>query len=133
MVMNINNFHGDPIMSFYRSLLAAVAALVVALPAFADETPAATTDQTAQPAAQSTETQATAQPAAEQSKVNINKATVKELTKVKGISPAKAKAIVSYRKKNGDFKSVDDLKNVKGFKKMNEEQMKNIQDQLTAG
>ena len=119
-------------MSFYRSLLAAVAALALALPAFADETPA-TTEQAAQPAAQSTETQATTPAATEQTKVDINKATVKELTKVKGISPAKAKAIIAYRKKNGDFKSVEDLKNVKGFKKMNADQMKDIQDQLTAG
>lgn len=123
-------------MSFYRSLLAAVAALALALPAFADETPAAT-DQAAQPAAaaQPAETNAAAPAAAasEQVKVDLNKATVKELTKVKGISPAKAKAIVAYRKKNGDFKSVDDLKNVKGFKKLNADQMKGIQDQLTAG
>ena len=129
MILNINNFHGDLNMSFYRSLLAAAAALALALPAFADETPAAGTDQSAQPAAQSTEQAAPAM----QSKVDINKASVKDLTKVKGISAAQAKAIVAYRKKNGDFKTLDDLKNVKGFKKMNADQMKDIQDQLTAG
>jgi competence protein ComEA len=47
--------------------------------------------------------------------VNINTATVEELDAVKGIGPGKAKAIVEYRSKNGSFKSVDDLKGVKGF------------------
>jgi len=47
--------------------------------------------------------------------VDLNTATVTELDAVKGIGPAKAKAIVDYRDKNGPFKSVDDLKGVKGF------------------
>lgn len=47
--------------------------------------------------------------------VNLNSATPAELDAVKGIGPAKAKAIVEYRSKNGPFKSVEDLKNVKGF------------------
>lgn len=47
--------------------------------------------------------------------VNINTATPAELDGVKGIGPSKAQAIVDYRSKNGPFKSLDDLKNVKGF------------------
>lgn len=47
--------------------------------------------------------------------VNINTATQEELDTVKGIGPGKAQAIVDYRTKNGPFKSVDDLKAVKGF------------------
>lgn len=47
--------------------------------------------------------------------VNINTASVDELNAVKGIGPSKAKAIVDYREKNGPFKSVDDLKEIKGF------------------
>ena len=47
--------------------------------------------------------------------VNINTATPSELDGVKGIGPSKAQAIVDYRSKNGPFKSLDDLKNVKGF------------------
>jgi len=47
--------------------------------------------------------------------VNINTATPEELDAVKGIGPGKAQAIVDYRTKNGPFKSVDDLKAVKGF------------------
>ncbi len=47
--------------------------------------------------------------------VDLNSATAAELDAVKGIGPAKAKAIIDYREKNGPFKSVDDLKGVKGF------------------
>ncbi len=49
--------------------------------------------------------------------VDINSATPSQLETVKGIGPAKAKAIVDYRDKHGAFKSLDDLANVKGFGK----------------
>ncbi len=123
-------FHGDLIMSVYRSLLAAVAALAISVPAFADDATTGSNDQAAQPAQAASQQSSDA--SQQQTKVDINKATLKELAKVKGISPAKAKAIIAYRKKNGDFKTLDDLKNVKGFKKLNDGQLKQIQDQLTA-
>ncbi len=47
--------------------------------------------------------------------VNINTATQSELEAVKGLGPAKAKAIITYREAHGNFKSVDELDNVKGF------------------
>ena len=47
--------------------------------------------------------------------VNINTATKDELVALPGIGPAKAQAILDYRKLNGPFKAVDDLKSVKGI------------------
>jgi competence protein ComEA len=47
--------------------------------------------------------------------VDINTASQSELESVKGIGPAKARAIVDYRQKNGPFRSLDDLDKVKGF------------------
>src|ERR1044071_7038615 len=48
--------------------------------------------------------------------VNVNTADATALAKaLSGIGPAKAKAIVSYREKNGPFKSVDQLAMVEGI------------------
>lgn len=49
------------------------------------------------------------------SKLDINKATVKQLTALKGIGEAKAKAIVEYRARINGFTHIDDLKEVKGI------------------
>lgn len=116
-------------MSFYRKLITAVAAMGLAASVFAaDETTAPATTST-----DNTQATQTTSATAEQGKVNVNTATAKELSKVTGLNKSKANAIVSYRKKHGDFKSLDELKEVKGFKKMDEESMKKLQDQLTIG
>lgn len=47
--------------------------------------------------------------------VNINTATQAQLETLPDIGPSKAQAIIEYRKANGSFKSVDDLKKVKGI------------------
>ena len=47
--------------------------------------------------------------------VNINTATQAELESLQGVGPVKAQAIIDYRKKNGGFKSVDDIKNGDGI------------------
>ncbi|MDT3708444.1 MAG: helix-hairpin-helix domain-containing protein [Thiobacillus sp.] len=47
--------------------------------------------------------------------VNINTASQSELEAVKGLGPAKAKAIIEYREANGNFKHLDELDHVKGF------------------
>lgn len=48
-------------------------------------------------------------------KVNINTADAGELEKLPGIGPTLAERIVSYREKNGSFKSIDELKKVSGI------------------
>ncbi|MEF8700730.1 MAG: helix-hairpin-helix domain-containing protein [Candidatus Accumulibacter sp. UW26] len=47
--------------------------------------------------------------------VNVNTASEAELQTLAGIGPAKAKAIIDYRDKNGAFKAVDDLTKVPGI------------------
>lgn len=47
--------------------------------------------------------------------VNINTASIQELTTLNGIGESKAKAIVSYRDKNGKFKAIKDIMNVSGI------------------
>jgi competence protein ComEA len=73
-------------------------------------------------------------PAATQTKpahLNLNTASFKELMTINGINAYKARAIVSYRKKNGNFKSLDELAKVKGFTRLKEDDLKLIQDQLS--
>lgn len=48
-------------------------------------------------------------------RININTANVKELQKLSGIGEAIALRIVTYRKENGKFNSIEDLKNVSGI------------------
>ena len=47
--------------------------------------------------------------------ININKATVSELMKIPGVGEALAKRIIDYRKENGKFIKIEDLKNVSGI------------------
>lgn len=47
--------------------------------------------------------------------ININTADQQLLTQIKGIGPATARKIIDYREKNGEFKSIDELLQVKGI------------------
>jgi len=116
-------------MSVYRMFITAIAACGIATSVFAADTSDTqnVTDNNGTQQVADTSVQGTEQ------KVDLNKASKKELMAVKGLNAAKARAIISYRKKHGDFKSLDDLKEVKGFNKLNDEQLKSIQDQLTIG
>lgn len=48
-------------------------------------------------------------------KLNLNSATSDQLQLLPGVGPSKADRIVAWRKKNGAFKRVADLRKVKGF------------------
>jgi competence protein ComEA len=60
--------------------------------------------------------------------VNINTATKEDLTSINGVGEKRAQEIIDYRKKNGNFKSVDDLEKVPGI---GPGLMKRIRSQVT--
>ncbi|WP_053073727.1 helix-hairpin-helix domain-containing protein [Bacillus sp. LL01] len=61
-------------------------------------------------------------------KVNINTASLEELTTLTGVGPAKAKAIIDYRTEHGMFKQVEDIVNVTGI---GEKSFEKIRDEIT--
>jgi len=63
--------------------------------------------------------------------VNINSASQKQLEELPGVGPAKAKAIIDYRKKNGPFKTTADIKKVEGIGDATYDQIKG--DLVTSG
>jgi len=59
--------------------------------------------------------------------ININTADANRLTEISGIGPSTAQKIIEYRKTNGNFKSVNELLNVKGI---GEKTLAKIKDKL---
>jgi competence protein ComEA len=57
-------------------------------------------------------------------KTDLNRATEQELTRIDGITETLARKIVEFRKRNGSFRSVDDLDKVEGFAQARREQIR---------
>lgn len=62
--------------------------------------------------------------------VNINTASVAELTQLSGIGESRAMAIIAYREQKGTFQSIEQIKNVAGIK---DGLFEKIKDYITVG
>jgi competence protein ComEA len=69
----------------------------------------------AAPAAQKAPAARSATTATAAAPVNLNTATQAQLESLPGIGPGAAQRILEYRQKNGSFKKIEDLMNVKGI------------------
>lgn len=65
---------------------------------------------------------------AEAAKININTATVEQLAELPGVGEGTAKKIIEFREQNGNFKTTEDLMNVKGI---GEKKYEKLQDLIT--
>ena len=63
-------------------------------------------------------------------KLDINSCSIEDLQSIEEISKTKAKNIISYRKVHGKFKSLSEIKLVKGFKRLSEKNLKNLENYL---
>lgn len=54
-------------------------------------------------------------PALASAAVDLNRASQAELESLPGIGPAKAEAIMAYRRQHGSFRRIEDLQRVPGF------------------
>ena len=60
--------------------------------------------------------------------VNLNSATAAQIASLPGIGPKTAELVVQYRTKNGPFKKIEEVMNVRGI---GEKSFLKIKDQLT--
>ena len=64
--------------------------------------------------------------ASKTSQININTATIEELDTLPGVGEATANKIVNHRSENGEFKSIEEIKNVNGIGDKKFEEIKNL-------
>ena len=64
--------------------------------------------------------------ASKTSQININTATIEELDTLPGVGEATANKIVNHRSENGEFKSIEEVKNVNGIGDKKFEEIKNL-------
>jgi competence protein ComEA len=86
-----------------------ILAAIVILTAIGAAQPVVASPQGAKTAAASKAKASAANP------VNLNSATVAQLQTLPGIGASAAQRIVEYRQKNGSFKKIEELMNVKGI------------------
>ena len=60
------------------------------------------------------------------SKININTASLAKLDKIPNIGPARIVDIISYRETKSGFKTIEEMKNIKGIGDKTFESMKNL-------
>ena len=58
--------------------------------------------------------------------MDINRATLEQLDKLPGIGPSTARAIITYREKNGPFQNTEDLMKIPGIKESRYEALKGL-------
>jgi len=103
----MNSRHHDTRRAHTFALLAALL-LAPALGAQAQSAPSAARTPSAKPVASASAADTT-------TVVELNGATLQELTKLPGIGPSRAQAILDLRTRMGGFKKVDDIMRVKGI------------------
>lgn len=59
-------------------------------------------------------------------KININSATIEELDTLPGVGEATANKILNYRSENGNFNSIEEIKNVNGIGDKKYEEIKDL-------
>ncbi len=92
-------------------LLAVVGTAAFSLPPFLEAKGVVYTESTKKTTRMTTATAKTVP----QKKINLNTATAAELMTIPGIGEGYAARILEYREKNGPFREVDELMNIKGI------------------